>query len=86
MGLVTRVVPLDDLAALARAKAERLASLAPASIRATKQLLRGHTRAHVKRAIVEEAALFASRLGSPEAIEAFTAFFEKRKPDFSSFH
>jgi 1,4-dihydroxy-2-naphthoyl-CoA synthase len=32
-----------------------------------------------------EGDAFAERLGSAEANEAFTAFFEKRKPDFSKF-
>jgi 1,4-dihydroxy-2-naphthoyl-CoA synthase len=29
--------------------------------------------------------VFAGRLTSPEAREAFTAFFQKRKPDFTQF-
>ena len=33
-----------------------------------------------------EGAVFASRLDSPEAREAFMAFFQKRKPDFSQFN
>ena len=35
--------------------------------------------------IRDEAEAFLERLQSPEAAEAFTAFFEKRSPDFSSF-
>ena len=35
--------------------------------------------------IGEEALEFGKRLVSPEAREAFTAFFEKRKPDFTQF-
>jgi 1,4-dihydroxy-2-naphthoyl-CoA synthase len=33
----------------------------------------------------EEARHFAAQKGSPEAAEAFRAFFEKRAPDFSKF-
>jgi len=32
-----------------------------------------------------EGAVFVERLVSPEAAEAFAAFFEKRKADFSRF-
>jgi enoyl-CoA hydratase/carnithine racemase len=35
--------------------------------------------------IAAEGDVFAARLKSPEAREAFTAFFEKRKPDFTKF-
>lgn len=81
-GLVTRVVPAAEVLATARAKCERLIELPAASLRETKKLIRGAAREHVKKALYAEAVQFASRLGSPEATEAFTAFFEKRKPDF----
>ena len=42
-----------------------------------------HTQ--VMEAINAEAELFSKRLRSPEATEAFQAFFQKRKPDFSKF-
>jgi enoyl-CoA hydratase/carnithine racemase len=44
-----------------------------------------HTRKRVKEAMDEEGKVFTERLASPEAREAMTAFFEKRKPDFSRF-
>ena len=39
----------------------------------------------IKAALAEENQQFSAMLGGPEAKEAFTAFFEKRKPDFKKF-
>jgi enoyl-CoA hydratase/carnithine racemase len=85
MGLVTRVLPPGELLAFARAKAARLAALPPSSVRDSKKLMRGPLREHAKKVLMEEAVTFAMHLGTPEAAEAFQAFFEKRKPDFASF-
>jgi enoyl-CoA hydratase/carnithine racemase len=83
MGVVTRVIAPGELLAFARAKAQRLAELPPGSVREAKRLMRAPLREKIKQVVAEEAVQFAMKLGSPEAMEAFQAFFEKRKPDFS---
>jgi enoyl-CoA hydratase/carnithine racemase len=50
-----------------------------------KRLMRAPQREQLLQTIATEGALFAQRLRSPEAMEAFQAFFQKRKPDFSKF-
>jgi len=88
MGLVNRVLPVAELLSFARQQAARLAALPAASIRVTKQLMKQHdgdaTDAIAAR-LADEAGHFARMLTAPEAKEAFTAFLEKRKPDFSRF-
>jgi enoyl-CoA hydratase/carnithine racemase len=54
-------------------------------VRETKRLLRAGWKATIENAIQEESQSFGRLLSSPEAKEAFTAFFERRKPDFSRF-
>jgi enoyl-CoA hydratase/carnithine racemase len=83
--IVTAVVPEGELLERARAAAAQLAALPPAAVRLTKELLKRTTVAAVIERMGEEGRLFAERLASPEAKEAFTAFLEKRKPDFSRF-
>jgi enoyl-CoA hydratase/carnithine racemase len=58
--------------------------LPPQAVRLTKRLIR-HGATDVTERMDEELVLFRERLGSPEAAEAFRAFMEKRKPDFSGF-
>ncbi len=83
-GFVNRVVDDEALMPTAREIAQRLASLPPAAVRLTKRLIR-HGADTTEERIAEELALFRERLSSPEAAEAFRAFMEKRKPDFSAF-
>ena len=85
VGLVNAVVPLAELGATATAAAEKLAGKPPASLRLTKRLLRRAWMPEIEAALDAESKAFAERLSSPEAKEAFTAFFEKRAPDFSRF-
>ena len=85
MGIATAVLPAAEVATHARRIAERFNALPPGAVRETKRLMRRGRSAAVLEAIGVEGALFASRLQSPEAKEAFSAFFQKRKPDFSRF-
>lgn len=85
MGLVSKVLPLDELIPFATRQAAKLVALPAASIRATKALMKAPRAAQIETALVAEINLFSAMLSAPEAKEAFTAFFEKRKPDFSKF-
>ena len=84
-GIASAVLPAGEVVNHARRIAERFNSLPPGAVREAKQLMRGPQQEALLRTIATEGALFASRLRSPEAMEAFQAFFQKRKPDFSKF-
>jgi enoyl-CoA hydratase/carnithine racemase len=85
MGLVNKVVPREELADLVQTQAAKLAALPASSVRATKQLMKAGQTAGIKAQMAEESRHFGAMLGAPEAKEAFRAFFEKRKPDFTQF-
>ena len=85
IGLINEVC--DDRATRERAleRASQIASRAPEAVRLTKALLvEGRSQPLLERMALE-GGHFGERLQSPEASEAFTAFFEKREPDFSRF-
>jgi enoyl-CoA hydratase/carnithine racemase len=84
-GFVTEIVPEDRLLEHALAAAAAVAALPPASVRLTKQLMKRTLGEAIAAQMAEEGRIFAERLQSGEAKEAMTAFFEKRKPDFSRF-
>lgn len=85
MGLVNKVLPLDQLNDYARAQAAKLAALPASSLRTTKRLMKAHRLPAIEAQMTEEFKHFDAMLTAPEAKEAFTAFFEKRKPDFTQF-
>jgi enoyl-CoA hydratase/carnithine racemase len=84
-GFVTEIVPEAELLEYARNAAVAVAALPPASVRAAKALMKRALLAPVAAQMEEERRIFSERLQSGEAKEAMTAFFEKRKPDFSRF-
>jgi enoyl-CoA hydratase/carnithine racemase len=80
-GIANRVVPLERLHAEAAVIAARLAKLPAGSLSATKRLMRNP--AVLSAQIGAESQIFAERLKTAEAREAFTAFAERRAPDFT---
>jgi enoyl-CoA hydratase/carnithine racemase len=85
MGIVAKVLPAAELLAFAQGQAAKLVALPAASIRATKALMRRPRAELVKETMGVEIKQFGAMLIAPEAKEALTAFFQKRKPDFSKF-
>ena len=80
-GIANRAVPADQVEATAADLAAKVAARAPNSIRKTKRLMRD---AEGLWALMQrEGEAFGSQMRSPEAMEAFTAFTQKRAPDFS---
>ena len=84
-GIANAVLPAAEVASHARRMAERFNALPPSAVRETKKLMREPLKARLREAMATENALFAQRLRSPEASEAFQAFFQKRRPDFTKF-
>lgn len=83
LGLINRVHADDDLDAFVLGKAQQLAAKAPTAVRLSKQLMKRWPAAAVQQAMSAEGQVFIQRLHSPEALEAITAFFERRPPDFT---
>jgi enoyl-CoA hydratase/carnithine racemase len=80
-GIANKVCANDQLRAEARRMAERLAAKPAGSLRAMKRLMRDAER--LVSQMNSESAEFLERLSGAEAREAFSAFAEKRKPDFT---
>lgn len=85
MGLISRIVPPTEVNALARRQAQKLAAKPLSSVLASKRLMKQGQADLVAQRMAEEGALFGRMLAEPAAQEAFSAFMEKRKPDFSAF-
>ncbi|WP_090043765.1 enoyl-CoA hydratase [Limnohabitans sp. 2KL-27] len=83
VGLVNRVVPPTEVNGYAQAQARKLAAKPLTSLIATKRLMKSGYQQEVLQKMDEEGQSFGRMLLEPAAKEAFGAFMEKRKPDFS---
>lgn len=84
IGLINRIVPPSEATALAQQQARKLAAKPLSSLIETKRLMKKGNASAVAERMSEEGASFGRMLSEPAAREAFTAFMQKRKPDFSA--
>jgi enoyl-CoA hydratase/carnithine racemase len=82
LGLVTRVVPDQNLLAIAAETARKLAAKPAGALQASKRLMKQPFREQIAAAMKAENAEFSIQVRSNDAKEALTAFLEKRPPDF----
>ena len=80
-GLANGYAPAGEIDAMALAAARELAKRPPGSVSATKTLMRDVEA--MLAAMQREDTAWTTRLYSAEAREAFSAFIERRAPDFS---
>jgi enoyl-CoA hydratase/carnithine racemase len=84
VGLVNRVVPPTEANAFAQAQARKLAAKPLSALVETKRLMKKSQLPALLERMGEEGQSFGRMLREPAAREAFSAFMEKRKPDFST--
>jgi len=83
VGLVNRVLPPTEANAYAHSIAQKLAAKPASALAETKRLMKGGQQQLVLQQMDEEGKSFSRMLREPAAREAFGAFMQKRKPDFS---
>jgi enoyl-CoA hydratase/carnithine racemase len=85
LGIVNEVLPEGEVLSRATARAQQLAEKPPAALRNARALMKKGSEAAIAEAMARELKEFGPLLVGPEAKEAFTAFLQRRKPDFSRF-
>lgn len=81
-GLVSKVVPLDQLESEAEALAKRLTEIPVVAIKACKTAMRAGLNTGLKEGLRIEETAFCMLFGTQDQKEGMAAFIEKRKPKF----
>lgn len=83
IGLVTEIVPIEDLKARAQALGEELAAQPRLAVKAMLDTIVGHETKTLEESMADEMRAAAANRGSPDSAEGMRAFMEKRKPVFN---
>jgi enoyl-CoA hydratase/carnithine racemase len=83
LGIVTRVVPDQDVLAAATETAQHLATKPVGALQASKRLMKRPFHEQITAAIRSENEEFSVQVRSGDAKEALAAFLEKRRPNFA---
>ena len=83
-GLVSRIVPADDLVEEAKAVAKKIASMPRAAAMLTKEMINAAYETPLSHGVMFERRLFHSLFATEDQSEGMAAFVEKRAPDFKN--
>lgn len=82
LGLVNKVVKMDELDDTVFEIAERLCGMSPVSLHMAKTALNCSTQVDLATGLKMEARCYSLCFGSEDRVEGMNAFLEKRKPEF----
>ncbi len=82
LGLLNKVVPLDQLKSAVKEFASQLMSKPPIAIELAKQLINNSTEIDLKVGLTNEAEAFGVLASTEDFKEGVNAFLEKRKPQY----
>jgi len=83
LGLYNRVVPPEEVMSTARGVAQELAQKPPLALAAGKAILNREAVPRLRAYLEDEACAQRAMFKTQDAREGITAFFEKRKPNFT---
>ncbi|MEM1037729.1 MAG: enoyl-CoA hydratase [Pseudomonadota bacterium] len=83
-GLVSRIVPADDLVEEAKAVAKKIASMPRAAAMLTKEMVNAAYETPLSQGVMFERRLFHSLFATDDQKEGMAAFVEKRAPEFKN--
>jgi len=83
-GLVSRIVPVDDLLEEAKLVAKKIASMPRAASMMTKEMVNAAYETTLSQGVKFERRLFHSLFSTEDQKEGMEAFVEKRQPHFKN--